>query len=651
MEDAECPICFEEVSDPRLCVKCSQIFCAQCIANVYQQYSLQKRPCPHCRGYQVLADFIRVPSYQKLLQSLKTQSEELKRRPEAIAEMCPSHVNESRVFFCAKRRLSMCRKCDCDCGAVHSNIEDAREDAEQLWSSIEIKNRKGLSLQLEKTKGEMKSKANLTISQIFQKIQERLEKEIAEKTEPLKQAVEKWEAFEEDYRDDISAIEEAKESDFLNRMADVQPLMEKVRSGTAEVKRNLPLISNINLDVDAGALLASCIEEISMNVVTTNIPQVLEQLVRVADTDEATTKDHIGTISFKASAQVASSGTTIKFVSVAGHDTMMKNNREVDVNTKHQCITVMKEFESKSLEELRFEDYAANSLFKAMAPAATGSLFGTTASNKHLFGATTTISGGLFRTQASAATPTLFGAVATPVTGSIFSSKPATSPYAILAPTAASTFTFGAQQPTTTGGLFATQPQAGKSLFSQPTTTTAGLFGATATPAIATTATPVTGSIFSSKPATSPFALPASTAASTFTFGAQQPTTTGGLFATQPQAGKSLFSQPTTTTAGLFGATSTPAFATTFGAKPVGQAIGLFAQPTVPTATPVFSFNTTQLAGPGLFGPKPATSDPLGATPSILGAGASSTFVATSTEEIAANLPISALPATYGSGS
>ena len=61
-----------------------------------------------------------------------------------------------------------------------------------------------------------------------------------------------------------------------------------------------------------------------------------------------------------ATAQVASSGTTIKFAPVNGSDTMMKNNRQESINTKHQCITVMKEYESKSLEELRMEDYAEN---------------------------------------------------------------------------------------------------------------------------------------------------------------------------------------------------------------------------------------------------------------------------------------------------
>lgn len=53
-------------------------------------------------------------------------------------------------------------------------------------------------------------------------------------------------------------------------------------------------------------------------------------------------------------------GTVIKFNPVTGTDTMMKSGVAQSINTKHHSITCMKEYENKSFEELRYEDYAAN---------------------------------------------------------------------------------------------------------------------------------------------------------------------------------------------------------------------------------------------------------------------------------------------------
>lgn len=43
-------------------------------------------------------------------------------------------------------------------------------------------------------------------------------------------------------------------------------------------------------------------------------------------------------------------GTTVKFDPVKGSDTMMKNNETKTISTKHMCITVMKPYETKSVE-------------------------------------------------------------------------------------------------------------------------------------------------------------------------------------------------------------------------------------------------------------------------------------------------------------
>jgi nuclear pore complex protein Nup98-Nup96 len=83
-------------------------------------------------------------------------------------------------------------------------------------------------------------------------------------------------------------------------------------------------------------------------------------------------------------------GTTVKFNPPTGTDTMMKSDgQQQNINTQHQCITLMKEYTNKSIEEIRFEDYSAKR--KGPAAGATvltvggGSLFGAAQSSTGLF--------------------------------------------------------------------------------------------------------------------------------------------------------------------------------------------------------------------------------------------------------------------------
>uniref|UniRef100_A0A8C2Z3Q0 Nuclear pore complex protein Nup98-Nup96 n=1 Tax=Cyclopterus lumpus TaxID=8103 RepID=A0A8C2Z3Q0_CYCLU len=268
-------------------------------------------------------------------------------------------------------------------------------------------------------------------------------------------------------------------------------------------------------------------------------------------------------------------GTTVKFNPPTGTDTMVKGGVTTSINTKHQCITAMKEYENKSLEELRLEDYQAGrkgptnpmaaptgSLFGAAAapPTAATGLFGAAApntnfsfgQNKTTFGAAPAAggfgaaAGGLFGQPAAQPASSLFkpfGQTTTaPSTGFSFGNtntmgQANTSTMGLFGNTAAPQAggLFGAAQPSTAAGFGAAtglfgQTNAGfgnvGSLFGNK----AAGFGTTTTSAAPSFGTG-TG-LFGNKPA---LTLGAGANTSTFGFGANP--AAGSLFGTKPAAG------------------------------------------------------------------------------------------------------------------
>ena len=313
-----------------------------------------------------------------------------------------------------------------------------------------------------------------------------------------------------------------------------------------------------------------------------------------------------------------------------------------------QSITAMPQYEAKSFEELRLEDYMGGNkgsqgqappaapafgapapgagVFGAPAPAApsTGFGFGSTpaaAPATGLFGASTPAFG-----AAAPATGGLFGATpaAAPATGGLFGATPAAAPAGGL---------FGATPAAApAGGLFGAAPAAplGGSLFgATPAPAAGGLFGATPV------AAPAAGGLFGAAPAAT-----AAPVAGGFSFGAPTPApVAGGLFGSPspaPAAGGLFGAAPATTaspgTGGLFGATPAPATGGLFGAAPAITAApatgglfgatpapatgGLFGAP--PSAAPATGgfFGSTPLAAPaagGLFGAPLAPAAPAAA--------------------------------------
>ncbi|XP_073981089.1 nuclear pore complex protein Nup98-Nup96-like isoform X3 [Rhodnius prolixus] len=259
---------------------------------------------------------------------------------------------------------------------------------------------------------------------------------------------------------------------------------------------------------------------------------------------------------FGANTGFGAGGTTVKFTPVTGTDTMVKNGTTSSINTRHHCITCMKEYETKSLEELRLEDYAANrkgprqgtqtgtvfgttgqmSLFGASTSTAgtTSNLFGSSGENKSLLGSTTNTG---FGTSGG----TVFGSTSTNLFG-----KPAGTATAFGAPASTTAGTFGFN---TTANANPFGANAAQKPFGTPATT--GLFG---TPAQQTTGFGTNTSGFGS------FGT-----AQTSLFGEQKP-----AFGIGTNTGFSLSQPSSTSTTSLFGGQK-PTLGSSFGTGGFGQ--------------------------------------------------------------------------------
>ncbi|KAH8418084.1 hypothetical protein KR222_011569 [Zaprionus bogoriensis] len=253
----------------------------------------------------------------------------------------------------------------------------------------------------------------------------------------------------------------------------------------------------------------------------------------------------------------------IKYQPTIGTDTLMKAGQPNNVNTKQHCITAMKEYDMKSLEELRFEDYLSSRKGPQAGAAPGGFGFGSPATT------------------------------AQPATGGLFGSPAQQQPGSVL---------FGQGAGTENKGLF------GNTAFGQPAATSA--FGA-----------PAQQNNFLQKP----FATPTTSAFGTTTTDPANPF--GAKPVGFGQTGGSMFGQPTATSAApAFGQTTSGfgGFGSTAGAP--AQQTSLFGPTAATDAKPAFGLGATvsaantgfggfgtpatSTAGGGLFGAKPATSFP-----------------------------------------
>ena len=103
---------------------------------------------------------------------------------------------------------------------------------------------------------------------------------------------------------------------------------------------------------------------------------------------------------------------TVQYQPTLSTDTLLKGGQSSTVNTKQHCLTFMKEYEQKSIEELRLEDYMANRKGPQAGTSSSGMFNAQPQQQTGMFGSPVqpTNSGGLFGQAVPAQSSTgLFG--------------------------------------------------------------------------------------------------------------------------------------------------------------------------------------------------------------------------------------------------
>ncbi|KAH9518111.1 Nuclear pore complex protein Nup98-Nup96 [Dermatophagoides farinae] len=349
----------------------------------------------------------------------------------------------------------------------------------------------------------------------------------------------------------------------------------------------------------------------------TNNPQATQTQNSIfANANRFGTSNTFGTNTGLSGTMNIATGTTIKFQPQTSTDTMVKNGQtqSTSINIRLQCITCMREYDTKSLEELRLEDYATGrkgpqqqtGLFGAStignptgtSTFGTGSLgtgqpnaFGQTSTGSSLFGNTQKPFGSIAPT--TVATTSMFNSgLSTAGTSGLFGQN--TTQTAFGQTNDNKSLSFFGQQPSSTSQPFSfgqtntlgtNQPSTSNSLFGN-TGTTSSIFGQNQNPLA--TNKPMFGS-------------------SLTPFGQTQPAQQQ-----QQQTGTSLFgaTNPTSQTGGIFGSSTSQPSLFNANQSTLGKP-GAFSFPGTQTLNQTSTFNPTSNSST-LFGNTGSTANAFG---------------------------------------
>ena len=177
----DCPICFEELNDPRF-LPCHHTFCFQCVADLRSRHDRRDVPCPLCRDtFNVQAADLRKNTYveelarlymtlaetEEKLDELDKRSSQAKHRLESRVgklERKLSHAQSREQCLLEQQRETVNQVTDAQCRHEAAKIEaerhqKARSDAEASLET-EKQSRRNLHQQLERTERENSEQAN-----------------------------------------------------------------------------------------------------------------------------------------------------------------------------------------------------------------------------------------------------------------------------------------------------------------------------------------------------------------------------------------------------------------------------------------------------------------------------------------------------------
>jgi hypothetical protein len=98
----KCPICFENIKNPKMCFRCKKIFCFQCLKHFYETGG---HNCPLCKALQSLEEYKMFPKYDEIINYFKEQEREKERE-----KISSTYQNINQHLLISKEKKNNLRK-------------------------------------------------------------------------------------------------------------------------------------------------------------------------------------------------------------------------------------------------------------------------------------------------------------------------------------------------------------------------------------------------------------------------------------------------------------------------------------------------------------------------------------------------------------